>query len=301
MNGHYYRTSAFISLVLVIAISLHTVEGQRHRCFVCAPNTRKYADFQELKKMFGDTKIPKCSHYHNSRRHDFIQECPKDSKGCLTQFEDGSMLRTCASIGVDDCETANGVTYCYCKNELCNNPSKKLSNPNPGSGLLSSPQKSTELLIDTNKQKIEDNDQEMERDEVHHFGGEGSGDFDYHEYNYSDDSDDDYGPESEDQTEPPLFITEENDLYKNPPPPPRGNKDDFGFVEENNHLDHTSFRNSNNNNNAKSNHHSKSATSQLQPVITSGGTAPTGSQKKFVKLSVSTWLLLFSYAAFFMN
>ena len=68
---------------------------------------------------------------------------------------DGSMLRTCASIGVDDCETANGVTYCYCKNELCNNPSKKLSNPNPGSGLLSSPQKSTELLIDTNKQKIE--------------------------------------------------------------------------------------------------------------------------------------------------
>ena len=65
------------------------------------------------------------------------------------------MLRTCASIGVDDCETANGVTYCYCKNELCNNPSKKLSNPNPGSGLLSSPQKSTELLIDTNKQKIE--------------------------------------------------------------------------------------------------------------------------------------------------
>ena len=65
------------------------------------------------------------------------------------------MLRTCASIGVDDCETANGVTYCYCKNELCNNPSKKLSNPNPGSGLLSSPQKSTELLIDTNKQKVE--------------------------------------------------------------------------------------------------------------------------------------------------
>ena len=98
-----------------------------------------------------------------------------------------------------------------------------------------------------------------------------------------------------------ILFKKENDLYKNPPPPPRGNKDDFGFVEENNHLDHTSFRNSNNNNNAKSNHHSKSATSQLQPVITSGGTAPTGSQKKFVKLSVSTWLLLFSYAAFFMN
>ena len=68
-------------------LAFFQLSGQRHRCFVCAPNTRKYADFQELKKMFGDTKIPKCSHYHNSRRHDFIQECPKDSKGCLTQFE----------------------------------------------------------------------------------------------------------------------------------------------------------------------------------------------------------------------
>ena len=35
---------------------------------------------------------------------------------------------------------------------------------------------------------------------------------------HSDDSDDNYGPESEDQTEPPLFITEENDLHKNSPP-----------------------------------------------------------------------------------
>ena len=63
------------------------IPGQRHRCFVCAPNTRKYSDFQELKKMFGDAKIPKCSHYHNSRRYEYIQECPKESKGCLTQFE----------------------------------------------------------------------------------------------------------------------------------------------------------------------------------------------------------------------
>jgi len=202
------------------------------------------------------------------------------------------MLRTCAPIGVDDCETANGVTYCYCKNELCNNPSKKLSNPNPGSGLLSSPQKS-DLLIDTNRQNIEGDD-EMDKEEIHHFD-EGSGWYD--EYHYSDDSDydDDYSPENEDQTEPPLYITEENDLYQNPSPPPRGNKDDFGFVEDNNQLDQTSFRNSHKN--AKSNHRSKSATSQQQPVITSGSptAATAGSINFFVKLS--TWLLVFSYAA----
>ena len=48
--------------------------------------------------MFGDTKIPKCSHYHNSRRHDFIQECPKDSKGCLTQFEGDNTYNKSLSV-----------------------------------------------------------------------------------------------------------------------------------------------------------------------------------------------------------
>ena len=58
-----------------------------HRCFVCAPNTRKFADIQELKKMFGNVKIPKCSHYYRRRQQEFIQECPKESRGCVTQFE----------------------------------------------------------------------------------------------------------------------------------------------------------------------------------------------------------------------
>ena len=142
-------------------------------------------------------------------------------------------------------------------------------------------------------------DDVMDKEEVHHFD-EGSGWYD--EYHYSDDSDDtDYGPEDEDQTEPPLYITEENDLYQNPPPPPRGNKDDFGFVEDNQlNQEISTFRNSHKN--AKSSHHSKSATSQQQPVITSGASSkmtPTGSRNFFgakFKL-LFTWLLVFSYAA----
>ena len=35
-------------------------------------------------------------------------------------------MRTCAKVSLNDCKQANGVTYCYCKNELCNNPSRKL-------------------------------------------------------------------------------------------------------------------------------------------------------------------------------
>ena len=62
---------------------------------------------------------------------------------------------------------------------------------------------------------------------------EGSG---YDDYDYGfmdqDQEEGDYGPESEDQTEPPLFITEETDLYKRPTAPPIGDKDDFGFVED---------------------------------------------------------------------
>lgn len=51
-------------------------------------------------------------------------------------FTDGSVMRTCAKlkVPVDDCKTANDVTYCYCKRELCNNPSQKLDKPGSGIG-----------------------------------------------------------------------------------------------------------------------------------------------------------------------
>ncbi len=44
-------------------------------------------------------------------------------------------MRTCAPIAFEECKEANGVTYCYCKNELCNNPDNKLSDPG-GSNLV---------------------------------------------------------------------------------------------------------------------------------------------------------------------
>lgn len=60
-------------------------------------------------------------------------------------FSDGSILRTCATVGIDDCKVANDVTYCYCKNELCNNPGRKLSTP--GSGIAASPHEVRDLQI----------------------------------------------------------------------------------------------------------------------------------------------------------
>ena len=58
-----------------------------HRCFVCAPDFHKRSNQYELKSMFGNIKIPKCSHFHISRKDSFIQTCPKESNGCMTQFE----------------------------------------------------------------------------------------------------------------------------------------------------------------------------------------------------------------------
>ena len=69
-------------------------------------------------------------------------------------------------------------------------------------------------------------DAEPEDEYVYNNDYEGSG---YHDYTY----DDDYGPESEDQTESPLFITDETDRYRKPTAPPRTEKDDFGFVDDN--------------------------------------------------------------------
>ena len=66
-------------------------------------------------------------------------------------FTDGSILRTCAPIAIDDCEVANGVTYCYCKNELCNKPGRRLPDPNPGSGMPSPINDRRDIIIDNSR------------------------------------------------------------------------------------------------------------------------------------------------------
>ena len=35
-------------------------------------------------------------------------------------------MRECSRVGIDDCKEANGVTYCYCRGNMCNTPERKL-------------------------------------------------------------------------------------------------------------------------------------------------------------------------------
>jgi len=99
-----------------------------HKCYVCGPDNEKPEDILQLKRNFPDRKIPLCSGYKSSLQQEYLIDCPAGSNGCLTKFEDdGSVMRTCAKIGIDDCKEANSVNYCYCSKEGCNTPERLLS------------------------------------------------------------------------------------------------------------------------------------------------------------------------------
>ena len=210
-------------------------------------------------------------------------------------FTDGSVMRTCAKlkVPVDDCKTANDVTYCYCKRELCNNPSQKLDKPGSGIGSNHNPHGLQIQSIDPSKGKkkfknafwpfygclwlknhtyskklqfyFSSSDTTYDDDDV------GSGDYYYDEFNL------DQEPDSQDYeedgiTEPPLFITEES--YKRPtktPQPPKNswtnnnnantnnannNDDDFEIFETSIQIEEK-YQNSHNNKAKSSNVDSK--------------------------------------------
>ncbi|GAB0093725.1 hypothetical protein DMENIID0001_088990 [Sergentomyia squamirostris] len=62
-----------------------------------------------------------CTEFERSSSMDqFIMECPDDYVGCITQIDGNEIVRTCDSLPLNDCQTANGVKYCYCNTDLCN-------------------------------------------------------------------------------------------------------------------------------------------------------------------------------------
>jgi len=126
-----------------VTVILKTISAYGHGCYVCTPSndSKRDAELNELSKIFPGIYIRKCNEFHRSIRDEFLLECPKDYHGCLTKFEANSITRQCSKIAVNDCQEANGVTYCYCKNDACNNPDRKLDDPAPGQLLTSSSDK----------------------------------------------------------------------------------------------------------------------------------------------------------------
>jgi len=230
--------SSIFLIIITVALQITTAFG--HGCYVCTPSNDHKRDvvLEELKASFLGIKIRKCNEFHRSIRDEFILECPKDHFGCLTVFEENSVTRRCAKPSINDCQVANGITYCYCKNDACNNPDRKLDDPAPDQ-LLSAPnnqkthkhnkgrQPSTEKLISIGTGFSDDEDIQVvnkNRRIVHHSGRpendeedeEGSGDY-YGELYYSE-SDESYPEDysdTTDRTDTEDLIIEETHYDKN--------------------------------------------------------------------------------------
>jgi len=187
------------------------------KCYVCSPDEGKPEDMYTLRKSFPHHKIEPCSKYNSNNKDKYLLECPHGGgSGCLTKFEaNGSVMRNCAPIAIEDCKEANGVNYCYCKTQGCNTPERRLTD-SPGHGHHSSIGHSQAAA----RTAVSD------KSFTHYFdeeegSGAGWGDFYYDDYNYQT-SREEYYPaadvddtehdgydgahDNSDITEPPPFI-----------------------------------------------------------------------------------------------
>lgn len=132
MSSSSYSWAA-VTAVFALALTtfLSTSVDAAHKCFVCRPSHADgtYAtEISELRRHFRGRHVRRCEDYTRERKSEFMMECPKDrDDGCLTVFQDGSVMRTCAKVGLKDCVEMEGKTYCYCKNQLCNTPDGPLA------------------------------------------------------------------------------------------------------------------------------------------------------------------------------
>jgi len=175
------------------------------KCYVCGPDNGIPEEMLQLRRSFPQIKIQACSAYKPAMKDLYLVDCPANSNGCLTEIEaDGSVKRTCASIGIDDCQSANGVNYCYCSTPGCNNPSPRLADPAPRHG----------HKIDFNaghglNTPVDDEDTVIGGAEGSGDGGEDDWGHIYYDSYYGVDTEPGFGPDFADMTEQPSYMKEE--------------------------------------------------------------------------------------------
>jgi len=178
-----------LKILLLIGSSVLLIpSGSSHKCYVCGPDGGKPEDLYQLKKSFPTVSVQACSKYKQSNKDQYLLDCPPGlSNGCLTKFEEnGSIMRTCAPIAIEDCKKANGINYCYCKKEGCNTPERRLSDPERTGKQAGGPEKkfldhSEAGHVAPSITKFSDlhlDDEDMSE------GSGGWGDFYYDDYNY---------------------------------------------------------------------------------------------------------------------
>jgi hypothetical protein len=132
-------------------------------------------------------------------------------------------MRTCSTVFREDCkEEKSSETYCHCKNNLCNTPERKLSDPGFGAPSHSRREGVARALLQSGTPLNSAMSDDEDLAKSHHI--EGSGDSDNEDYfdatyfgEYEDDGEDSDDatdaaaspPGDVDVTEPPPFIVEE--------------------------------------------------------------------------------------------
>nr|CAI5849317.1 unnamed protein product [Callosobruchus analis] len=110
--GFYILTAVFI----VDGISVN--ESQARKCYVC-----------------GDEGDPPCKNFEMDKEM-FSKQCNPSDQACLIKIEGRKRVRTCEKEKIEDCKIANGVKYCFCTTDLCNDNETRFSTPTDDEDIL---------------------------------------------------------------------------------------------------------------------------------------------------------------------
>ncbi|CAG9855494.1 unnamed protein product [Phyllotreta striolata] len=122
-----------LNIIILYLITLKSNELNALRCYVCSD----------------DISLP-CTNFE-SEKEKYIQECDRSQKGCFLKIEGDNRTRSCVDKELDDCKTANGVEYCFCSSDLCNDIRGKLAGITDDEDLVEG--SGSKIILDKTKEK----------------------------------------------------------------------------------------------------------------------------------------------------
>nr|CAH7740210.1 unnamed protein product [Callosobruchus chinensis] len=110
-HKYYYH---FYILTAVFIVN----ETEARRCYVC-----------------GDEGEPPCRNFEMDKEM-FSKQCSPSDQACLIKIEGRKHIRTCEKEKIEDCKIANGVKYCFCTTDLCNDSETRFTTPTDDEDIL---------------------------------------------------------------------------------------------------------------------------------------------------------------------
>ncbi|KAG4069685.1 hypothetical protein HA402_014708 [Bradysia odoriphaga] len=122
------RMNSILTLSIII-VFVNSQSTQPRMCYVCGKGSQEpFTQTSKGKLEYSDMDMPlSCDEFDSTTNLEkFIFTCPSNYVGCITHSDGIDVTRTCEQLAINDCQTANGVEYCYCTEDLCN---KRLISP----------------------------------------------------------------------------------------------------------------------------------------------------------------------------